>query len=440
MNYPQAVSYLDELINYEKTPGYSYRDALNPARIHGFLAALGNPHHGLSVVHVAGSKGKGSTSICIASILRAGGYRVGLYTSPHLSDVRERIRVLSPEEPPVDYAGMITERELASLVAGIKGQVEAFNRSSSEGRLTFFEVYTALALLYFKRRAVDCAVLETGMGGRYDATNAVEAAVCVITPISLEHTEHLGSSLPEIAGEKAGIIKRREAPVVCAPQQDEVLSVVRRQCSSVSAQLITVDTRSFRGRVSLPGRHQRLNAAVAEEAALVFAGRTGLHLRRQEIERGLLEVRWPGRCELISLRPRVLIDGAHNSASARALSQTIREEFSYKRLVLVFGSMQDKDIEGMAGELAPLADEVILTRVEHPRCAAPETLTECFRPLPCRITHSVPDACVLALEGSMPGDLIVVCGSLYLAGAFREEYRKFRRKARRGGRAAGGSA
>ena len=267
MAYPETKRYLESLANYEKYKSYPYEESLDPERIKGFLDVLGDPQRGLRCIHIAGTKGKGSTAVFIAYILREAGFRVGLYTSPHLSDFRERIRILEPyragvqEHPPawfdfahpgppgagkgaraqaLDFEGMISRQSLSRLVKKLKPAIHRYNRNSKYGPLTFFEVYTAIAFLYFKERRSGFAVLEAGLGGRLDATNAARASVCAITPVSYEHTQLLGSTLAKIAAEKAGIIKDPDSVVVSAPQEGEAAQVIRRRCGRIGAKLYEV--------------------------------------------------------------------------------------------------------------------------------------------------------------------------------------------------------
>ncbi len=247
MTYSEATHYLESLINYEKIPVYPYKESFKLERIENFLRVIGNPQRSLKCIHVAGTKGKGSTSAFIAYILRQAGFKTGLYTSPHLSDFRERIRILkrrsvnlrfgsttlttsrsrqavSKRQKGCDFEGMIERKDLTRLVGKLKPAVEKYNQSSGYGPLSFFEVYTALAFVYFKEKNTDFVVLETGLGGRLDATNVVKPLVCAITPISLEHTQKLGNTLREIAAEKAGIIKNCQSIVISAPQEREAAS------------------------------------------------------------------------------------------------------------------------------------------------------------------------------------------------------------------------
>ena len=237
MTYLDTVKYLKSLINYEGLPKYRYKKTLGIKRLKGFLSFIGNPQDKMRFIHVVGSKGKGSTSIFIAYILREAGYKVGLYTSPHLADFRERIRVL-PGKKSNEFEGMIPKDKLRDLVKEMKPAIESYNRINPYGPLTFFEAYTALAIKYFKERKVDFTVLEAGLGGRLDATNVVNALICVVTPISYEHMDKLGKTLEAIAKEKAAVIKGGELSVISAPQKKEVEKVIGLRCKKMGVRLI----------------------------------------------------------------------------------------------------------------------------------------------------------------------------------------------------------
>jgi len=273
MAYPEALKYLESFINYEKISAYPYKESLKLEPVKNFLAVIGNPQNALRCIHVAGTKGKGSTCAFLAYILREAGYKVGLYTSPHLSDFRERIRILRPktkpacrtgrdQRPKTEFEGMISQNELADLVKRLKPFIDKYNKQSKYGPFTFFEVYTAIAFVYFEEQKVDFAVLETGLGGRLDATNSVNSLVSIITPISYEHTDKLGKTLTKIATEKAGIIKTRpnlpaarlpdgqgqagtkdQRPkliVISAPQENEAREAIRNRCNKTGAKLLEV--------------------------------------------------------------------------------------------------------------------------------------------------------------------------------------------------------
>ncbi|OGX16866.1 MAG: hypothetical protein A3K83_04220 [Omnitrophica WOR_2 bacterium RBG_13_44_8b] len=427
-------------MDYEKIPAYPYSESLKLSRIKDFLVTLDNPQDRLKCIHVAGSKGKGSTCAFVTYILREAGYKVGLYTSPHLSDFRERIRILNSRQAQDQdsFEGMISRKELACLVEELKPAVEKYNKDSKYGPLSFFEVYTALAFIYFNRKGVDLAVLETGLGGRLDATNVINPLVCAITPISYEHTQKLGNTLKEIASEKAGIIKIKDSIVISALQEKEAMEVIRNKCKLLGAKLYeagrditykkinhSFNVKGIFGeyrdlKIRLPGEHQLLNAAVAIgaiEALRAF----NIKVPSDSIKNGLYNTVWPARCETISRNPSVVLDGAQNIASARALRDAIKNYFKYKKLILVLGISSDKDIKGICSELHDLADAVVLTRASNPRATDPKILAGCFNSKPVYITKNVKQAAYKSKSLAKKEDLILVTGSLFVAGEFRNE-------------------
>ena len=441
MRYPAAKQYLASLANYEKNTRYNYRAAFKPGRFKEFLKLIGNPQNSLKIIHVAGTKGKGSACVFTAYILREAGFSVGLYTSPHLVDFRERIRILKPGLAQgnfrgADFEGMIPPKEIARLVRGLKPLVAGYNRHARFGPLSFFEVYTALAFLYFKNQQVDFTVLETGLGGRLDATNAAAALVVGITPISLEHTDKLGNTLAKIAAEKSGIIKQSGIAVISSPQDPPARKVIFLRCQKFRAKLFEVGRQikytivgqgaSIRGlkndyvnlRLNLIGEHQVANAALAVGMVEALSLR-GFNIPASAIKRGLARAVWPGRCELIRKYPSVVLDGAQNLASARILKKAIQDHFSYRKLILILGISQDKDIAGICRCLASLADEVVLTRANTPRAAAPEQFAGYFKPKP-YLTHSVKEAKILGLDLAGRQDLILITGSLFVVGEFKK--------------------
>ncbi|MFH0855643.1 MAG: folylpolyglutamate synthase/dihydrofolate synthase family protein [Candidatus Omnitrophota bacterium] len=470
MSYLKALGYAESFTNYEKHSRYSYKEALGLERIRSFLDLIHNPQAGLKSIHIAGTKGKGSSSAFIAYMLREAGFKSGLYTSPHLSDFRERIRILKPHPASgirhPEFEGMIPKRAFAALVSRLKPAIEKHNRISRYGPLTFFEVCTAIAFCYFKEENVDFAVLETGLGGRLDATNVVNPLVSVITPISCEHMDKLGHTLSKIAAEKAGIIKgcrprvegygggatlsasRYLHPVICvppvvsAPQKEEALAVIRNKCKKERAKLSVVgkDIKysgregSFRVsssygeyqglKIRLIGAHQLANAVTAL-TAIESLRAYGIKLGIDSIRRGLYNTLWPGRCEVASRKPFIVLDGAHNPASASALKKTIREKFRYRRLILVLGVSNDKDIKAIALQLYDLADTVILTKAKSPRAASPYALKKYFKSKPVQVTDSVEQARDLALSISSGEDLVLVTGSLLVVGEARDNLKRW---------------
>ena len=469
MAYPAAKKYLNSLANYEKNINYSYAETLKLRRIQDFLSLIGNPQKFLRAIHIAGTKGKGSTCALVAYILREAGFSVGLYTSPHLNDFRERIRILTPvnsslrgyrvpeaiSSPEIsaspaalrndgvnsafEFEGMISQKKLSALVKELKPLINKYHRYSKYGRLSFFEVYTALALLYFKREQIDFVVLETGLGGRLDATNAVDSLVCGITPVSFEHTQKLGKTLAKIAAEKAGVIKKFKAIVISAAQDKKASQVIRRRCKKFQAILFEVGRQikyfkgqaafSIRGifntyhslRLKLLGEHQLANASLAVgivEALNFF----GFNIKAPAIRKGLGSALWPGRCELAQRNPLIILDGAQNLASADVLKKAVRGNFKYRKLILVLGISADKDIAGICKTLSPLADEIILTRASTIRAADPKKLAAYFQ-RNTYLTKSVKEAKRLAESLAGDKDLILVTGSLFVVGEFRNARR-----------------
>jgi dihydrofolate synthase / folylpolyglutamate synthase len=450
MTYSQAIDYLKSFINYEKIAVWSYKESFKLKRFRDFLAIIGDPQKGLKCVHVAGSKGKGSTCAFISYILRQAGYKVGLYTSPHLNDFRERIRILSHKvtrsqghKADGDFEGMIPQKELLRLVQKFKPAIDKFNLCLKHRPLSFFEVYTALAFVYFKEKKVDFAVLETGLGGRLDATNTVNPLVCVITPISYEHTRQLGNTLRKIAREKAGIIKSHKVTrsqshqlvVISAPQEKEALGVIKKKCKETGARLYEVGKDIKYQKIDssftvfglkaiypdlstrLLGSHQLINASAAIGAveALSFYRSQAANFIRE----GLYNTVWPGRCEVVSKKPLIILDGAQNTASVRVLKKAVKEKFSYKKLVLVLGVCNDKDIKGICREFYDFSDKIILTKANNPRATEPEELAGYFSAKGPYITGSTKEARLKALRLAGKDDLILVTGSLFVVGEFR---------------------
>ncbi len=450
MSYLEALRYLNSLNNYEQKSGYSYSDSFDLERMKGFLRLLGEPQIGLKCLHIAGSKGKGSTCVFAAHILRKAGFNVGLYTSPHLIDCRERIRILRKSQKSKiksqnDFEGMISRDELAGLVERIKPAIKRYNRVSKFGDLTFFEAFTALAFMYFKEKKVDFAVLETGLGGRLDATNSVNSFACAITPISYEHTDKLGNTLREIAVEKAGIIKshnvtKSQGPrliVISAPQEKEALAVIREKCRQTKARLFEVgkdiiyqktkNSFSIKGifgrydnlKIRLLGEHQLINAAAA--VGLVEALRFfNIKIDSDSIKNGLAEALWPGRCEIASRKPLVVLDGAQNAASVKALKEAIKDNFEYKKLILILGISSDKDLSGICRQLNGWADQVILTRAKSSRAENPEALAGYFKANNSSIAAGMREALRRVFKMAEAKDLILVTGSLFVVGEARD--------------------
>ncbi|MBI3456162.1 MAG: bifunctional folylpolyglutamate synthase/dihydrofolate synthase [Candidatus Rokubacteria bacterium] len=392
-------------------------------RIQSLLDHLGRPESGLRILHVAGTNGKGSVSALAEAILRAAGYRTGLYTSPHLLDLAERIRI---------DGAPIAPAELACLAEALAPRLEA-------GGITFFEAMTALALAAFRDAGVDVAVLEVGLGGRWDATNVGAPLASVITRVDYDHQEYLGSRLEEIAAEKAAIIKGGVA--LSAAQAPEVMAVLRARCRAVGvpllvegrdlrAELVQTDLRGHRLHlagpgweirdldVALPGLFQRANAALAVGAVRALASAAGFTVSVAAIRSGCAEVRWPGRFQVIpgeGGRPALVLDGAHNPGGAAALAASLVRDFPGSRLALVVGISADKDRAGILKALAPLAARLILTAAANPRATPPAELLAALPPVEARVTLASGADEALRLALAEP-DVNVVCvtGSLFL--------------------------
>ncbi len=422
MNYPSALRYLDSFINYEKIVDYPYSACLNLARMEYLTGLFDNPHKKFRSIHIAGTKGKGSTAAMLASILKEAGLKTGLYTSPHLISPRERIRILFAQQNsggPLGLEGMISEDEICRLIEEIIPAIEKIQRDGRFGDISFFEIYTLLAFLYFAQEHLDIAVVETGMGGRLDATNIVNPLVAVFTPISLDHTDKLGPTISDIAREKTGIIKKG-CSVLSSPQPEEALNRIK-DVSKEKGALFSVLNGNIceepRGlKISLKGRYQLDNAALAVKTAELL-GRYNIAVSEDSIRKGLSRVVWPGRMHLIGSSPLVIVDGAQNRSSARALKESIKD-FSFDRLILVLGVSSNKDIAGIARELCPGAGRVILTKADNCRAARPEQLKEKiadYITAPA-ITNSSKEALDLAKGEASKDDLILITGSLYLVG------------------------
>lgn len=357
---------------------------------------LAYPAHSTCVIHVAGTNGKGSTCAMIDSIARACGRRCGLFTSPHLIDFRERIKVSGEEIPEESCAALLTE--LRSLC------------EEMETHPTFFEITLVLAMRWFRLRECEIIVLETGMGGRLDATTAVPADVCVITPIGLDHMQWLGDTLEQIAAEKAGILVQGK-PAISAPQKPAARRVLEKEANAARAPLEFIEEPLLGYPIALAGAHQAWNAALAVTAL----HRAGLPLSADSVRYGLSHVEWPGRFEII--RPGLVLDGAHNPQAAETLAATWRENFPNRKATLIFSAVADKDINQILAVLAPIASEILLCPVNTPRALSAAELTSHLPPdaPPHRCFPSFGQA-YAAASGS---DFILVAGSLFLVGEAR---------------------
>lgn len=429
MNYSQAEEYLNSFTNYEQIPGITYAPPGYSLRhVEELLNRIGNPQLAASTIHIAGTKGKGSVAAMIAQILTSSGYRTGLYTSPHFHTIRERIDI---------DGSLISEAEFAATMAEVRPFVESMKQDAAFRQLTYFEALTVLAFAYFQKRHVDFQVLEVGLGGRLDATNVIpNPTVCIITSISLDHTQILGNTIGEIAREKAGIIKSG-CWLVISSQPEEAVSTITSICREKEAKVVQVgkdvtwhkvsgdlhqqslviEGRTGKYQVSIPllGDFQSENAAAAIAASEILASE-GFAISAADIAQGLAQVRWPGRFHIMQEHPTVVIDGAHNVASMRRLVNNVKAYFPHKQIVLVFGTSCDKDIPGIVNELVSLSPQVIVTRAGHSRAAPVSALAAEFakRGIDPEIKETVTEAISRALYLASRTHVICVTGSLFV--------------------------
>jgi dihydrofolate synthase/folylpolyglutamate synthase len=439
MNFQEATQYLYSLGNEM----LAMKLGLESIRL--LSNEFESPQKKYPAIHIAGTNGKGSTSAMVERMARSAGLRTGLFTSPHLLSITERMRVNGKEIP---------KQEFAALAAEVRAACDRLvELKRLPARPSFFEHVTMIAYLHFTRQNVDLAVLEVGLGGRLDATNICAPTVTAITPVAYDHQQYLGHSLTEIAGEKAGIIKP-EIPVVVAPQAPEAMSAIQRKSDELNAPLISVAQEIERGelqideqtrahdvwkagmlrfryrsavnqydaRLRLRGRHQIVNAVTAITIA-EEANRRGLKIPRDAVIEGLEEVQWPGRLELVSLpqsEAPLLLDGAHNAAGASVLADFLREFFFERPITLLFAAMTDKAIADMSQLLFPLAARIVITRVKSPRAADPHTIVLLAGPKAV-IIENTQDALEEAIRMTPASGLICACGSLFLIGEIRDE-------------------
>ncbi len=432
LTFTQTLTDIFSHVDYSRSRQHPYNaETYNLDRMRELCARLGNPQDQFSSLHIAGSKGKGSTAAMAEAILRAAGYKTGLYTSPHMHTFRERIRI---------NGALIEREELVKLWAELRPHAKALHNT------TTFEIITALAFMHFAGQQVDWAVLEVGLGGRLDATNVVRPRACAITSLSYEHTDLLGHTLSLIAFEKAGIIKPGAA-VTVGPQEDEAMAVIRNVARTAGAEIWQVG-REWRYQVhhadqhglsiditgpdahysdlhiALCGLHQAANATVAV-SLIESMRRRGLPVHEQHIRRGLASTYWPGRLEVLGHEPTLLIDSAHTRQSAERLAAAL-DLYPHQRLILLFGASADKDIAGMLRILATRAAGIVVTRSTHPRAADPQNMAALARDIvpsvPVHITKDIPQALTLARSLASESDLILASGSIFVVAGVREAW------------------
>ena len=439
--YEKAMKYLFDLTDYEKETKLRYNvSTFDLSRMKKLLSELGNPHTKITTVHIAGTKGKGSTATMLANMLQANGYNVGLYTSPHLLSIHERIMVNSD---------MIGETEMLGLLNRIYSTIQKLTKKDPA---TFFEIMTALAFMHFADSKVDIAVIETGLGGRLDSTNLITPKVVGITNLSIDHQAQLGNTLESIAKEKAGIFKPN-VPIVTVKQKPEALKVLQSEALAMNAPLsitgididfsyrfetsrehgphtricLSTPTSKFEHlRVPLHGKHQAINCSLALSMLDVLKN-NGYPVNNEKTISGLNAVNLPGRMELINDDPRIMIDAAHNADSIKSIIHAIGQNVPYDSMVIIFGCNKDKDIDGMLNMLQYGADKVIFTRSNSPRAISPDLLAEKYTEIcgkMCQSSNSLGEALNIAKSAVGKGDLICITGSFYLIGQAKQRFQK----------------
>ena len=424
MRYEEAMKYITEVGNFGSNYGLE--------RTHKLLEYLGNPEKDLKLIHIAGTNGKGSTTSMITEILMGAGYKVGMYTSPFIEEFEERIQINRRNIP---------KETLANLIDEVKVAVE---RVIEEGynHPTEFEIITVLMLLYFKKEKIDFGVIEVGLGGRLDSTNVIIPILQVITSISFDHTNLLGNTLEEIAGEKAGIIKKN-IPTVIYPQEEEALKVIKNKCAAMESDLYTADKdnmkfvkvvnedkpyqllkykEEFNIFLPLLGEHQILNLSVAMKVIEVLNNRKIVNITTESIIKSIKNVTWKGRLEVLSNNPYVVIDGAHNIQGIKTLSRNIKKYFKYENLHLILGILADKDVEEMIKIITPMAKEVYAVTPNSIRAELAEDLRKEIVKYNknCRAFDEYEEAYLEALKNSKENDIILASGSLYMIGDMRK--------------------
>ena len=426
MNYNEAMKYITEVGNFGSNYGLD--------RTYRLLELLDNPQKDLKLIHIAGTNGKGSTTSMITKMLRGLGYKVGMYTSPFLEEFEERIQINGQNIP---------KEVLAELVTLIKPSIDKV-KDEGFGHPTEFEMITVIMLLYFRKENIDFGVIEVGLGGRLDSTNVIMPIISVITSISFDHTNLLGNNLREIAAEKCGIIKKN-IPTVVFPQNEEVMDVIINKCTMENSKLYKVNLDEaevldivkgdkpfqrvkIKGRkeyiIGLPllGEHQIYNLALAIKVIEVLDSEGALSLNVESIEKSISDVTWKGRLEVLTNKPLVVIDGAHNIQGISTLKTNIKKYFSYENLYLILGILADKDVENMVKEITPLAKKVYAVTPHSIRAELAEDLKKEVIKYNknCKAYGTYEEAFNEALKDAGKNDLILASGSLYMIGDMRK--------------------
>lgn len=440
-SYEEALSFLNKAIDYERLINYQYNaSTFSLDRMKKLLAYVGNPHKELPCTHITGTKGKGSTAIMISTILEHAGLMTGLFTSPHLIDIKERIQINHQK---------ISAHEFTRIINDLRPYIQHLRETEPSASPTFFEILTAVGMLYFKRRQTEMAVLEVGLGGRLDSTNVVLPQVSIITNVGFDHTAILGNTLSSIAYEKAGIIKQ-DIPVVSGAEAPEALSIIEKTCREKDAPLYLLgrdiwveevqgfDRNGTRGlmckiktwrhtydNIFLPlvGIHQAQNCALVLGALEVMRERGNMSINNEVVLEALSSLYCPARIEVVAKNPTIILDFAHTVDSMRFLKKALVENFTFNKLILILGFSQDKDLNNILKEIVMDADSVIVTRSKNPRAATPEDLYQRIEKL-CgkqpETMDNIQDAIITAKQIASKEDLICITGSAYVAGEARQ--------------------
>lgn len=440
-SYEEALSFLYKAIDYEKLISYQYNSStFDLDRMERLLAHIGSPHKELPCIHITGTKGKGSTATMVSTVLEHAGLTTGLFTSPHFIDLKERIQINHE---------MISVYEFTNIMNNLQSYIQHLRETEPSASPTFFEILTAACMLYFKRKGVDMAVLEVGLGGRLDSTNVVLPQVSVITNIGFDHMAILGNTLSRIAYEKAGIIKRH-VPVISGVEAPEALWVIEKTCMEKDAPLYLlgrdiwvedvrgVDKNGTKGLMCkiktwrhtyddiflpLVGIHQALNCALVLGVLEVIRDRNYISISDDVIQKAFASLYCPARIEIVAKNPLIILDFAHTADSMRFLRKALLENFQFNKLILILGFSQDKDLDNILKEIVFEGDFIIVTRSKNPRAAAPSDLYQRIENLcgkQSEILDNVQDAVLMAKRIASKEDLICVTGSAYLAGEARQ--------------------
>ena len=433
--YQEVLKYLDSFFNLEKLSRYRYSRELKLDRMRDLLKVFDNPQDEFKAIHIAGSKGKGKTAVSLYHILKENGYKVGLYTSPHLLFLRERIRYSeNMTEDPLNFGDTISEEELIELVREIKPKLDDFSQKSKWGKPTFFEVYTLLAFLYFAKKKPDFAIIETGLGGRLDATNVVNPTLTAITKIQYEHADKLGKTIEQIATEKAGIIKRNTPCVIGLQKWPSVVEVFKRKAEQLNAPLyilgenvdVKIETATIfvniNGHIyqdfktNLLGSFQLENLALTSTLVHLLKEK-GYDLEEEKIRKALLNIYWPGRLQILKEKPLIIVDSAHTPESMEMLGKELRRLYPERPIIVILAISKDKDKKQIIETVMSFSEEVIFTHIENPRLCKAEELALVAQSLgnfKFRVESDFKKLFIAVLSTHREDCIYVISGSIFL--------------------------